>query len=121
MRLSVEECRTFGALGAVELETGKTHFIPDKPVHQLWYDDSTYMATREYFDGKKIEMETSRIQRFSMDGELLETLGGVGNHIDGSKEQKMVCGRSSISGISGRCAALSEGRDHSCGGAGIIQ
>lgn len=92
MRLSVEECRTFGALGAVELETGKTHFIPDKPVHQLWYDDSTYMATRQYFDGKKIEMETSRIQRFSMDGELLETLGGVGNHIDGSKDRKWFVG-----------------------------
>ena len=83
---------TFGALGCVELNTGKTHFIPDKPVHQLWYDDTTYMATRQYFDGKRIEMETSRIQRFSMDGETLETLGGVGNHIDGSKNRQWFVG-----------------------------
>ena len=74
------------------LNTGKTHFIPDKPVHQLWYDDTTYMATRQYFDGKRIEMETSRIQRFSMDGETLETLGGVGNHIDGSKNRQWLWG-----------------------------
>ena len=92
MRLSVKECPTFGALGCVELNTGKTHFIPDKPVHQLWYDDTTYMATRQYFDGKRIEMETSRIQRFSMDGETLETLGGVGNHIDGSKNRQWFVG-----------------------------
>lgn len=92
MRLSVEECRVFGALGAIELLTGNTHFIPDKPVHQLWYDDTTYMATRQYFDGTKIEMESSRIQRFSMDGEWIETLGGVGNHIDGSPDRKWFVG-----------------------------
>lgn len=64
MRLSVANCPVFGALGCIDLETGKTHVIPDKPVHQLWFDDDTYMATRQYYDGSKIEMETSRIQRF---------------------------------------------------------
>lgn len=52
---------------------------PDKPVHQLWFDDDTYMATRQYYDGSKIEMETSRIQRFTPNGECIETLGGIGN------------------------------------------
>lgn len=92
MRLSVEECKTFGALGAIELESGKTHFIPDKPVHQLWYDDTSYMATRQYFDGNRIEMESSRIQHFSMDGQVMETLGGVGNHIDGAKNREWFVG-----------------------------
>lgn len=91
MRLSVEECKVFGALGAVDIETGETHVIPDKPVHQLWYDDDSYMATRQYFSDH-IEMETSRIMRFSKDGEELEILGGVGNHIDGSPDRKWFVG-----------------------------
>lgn len=92
MRLSVENCPVFGALGCIDIETGKTHVIPDKPVHQLWFDDDSYMATRQYHDGKKIEMETSRIQRFSVDGECLETLGGIGNHIDGSPDRAYFTG-----------------------------
>ena len=64
--------------GCIDLDTGKTHVIPDKPVHQLRFDDDTYMATRQYYDGSKIEMETSRIQRFTPNGECIETLGGIG-------------------------------------------
>lgn len=92
MRLSVANCPVFGALGCIDLETGKTHVIPDKPVHQLWFDDDTYMATRQYYDGSKIEMETSRIQRFTPDGECIETLGGIGNHIDGSPDRSYFVG-----------------------------
>ncbi len=92
MRLSVDNCPVFGALGCIDLETGKTHVIKDKPVHQLWFDDDTYMATRQYYDGQKIEMETSRIQRFTPDGECLETLGGIGNHIDGSPDRQWFTG-----------------------------
>lgn len=91
MRLSVNECKIFGALGAVDIESGKTHVIPDKPVHQLWYDDETYMATRQYYSDH-IEMETSRIMRFSKDGVEMEILGGVGNHIDGSPDRKWFAG-----------------------------
>lgn len=92
MRLGVPECKIFGALGEVDLDTGKTHLILDKPVHQLWFDDNSYMATRQYHNGERIEMETSRIQRFSLDGETLETLGGVGNHIDGSPDRQWFVG-----------------------------
>lgn len=91
MRLSVEECPKFGALGAIDLLSGEGHFIPDKPVHQLWFDDETYMATRQYFSDH-IEMESSWIGRFSKDGEELETLGGVGNHIDGSPDRQWFVG-----------------------------
>lgn len=92
MRLSVEECKVFGALGAIDLDTHKTHFIPDKPVHQLWFDDDSYMATHQVHNGEIIEMESSRIQRFSKDGEVLETLGGNGNHIDGSSDRQWFVG-----------------------------
>ena len=92
MRLSVENCPVFGALGCIELATGKTHVIRDKPVHQLWFDDDSYMATRQYYDGTRIEMETSRIQRFLPDGTCLETLGGIGNHIDGSPDRSLFVG-----------------------------
>ena len=92
MRLSVENCPVFGALGCIEITTGKTWVIPDKPVHQLWFDDDTYMATRQYYDGEKIEMASSRIQRFLPDGTCLETLGGIGNHIDGSPDRQWFVG-----------------------------
>lgn len=91
MRLSVEECKIFGALGEIDLDTHTPHLIPDKPVHQLWFDDNTYLATRQYYSDH-IEMETSRIRRFSLDGEELETLGGVGNHIDGSPDRQWFVG-----------------------------
>ncbi len=92
MRLGVPECPVFGALGCIDLDTGKTHIIPDKPVHQLWYDDNTYMATRQFNRGKIIEMETSYIARFSKDGEELEVLGGISNHMDGSPDRKFFAG-----------------------------
>ena len=92
MRLGVKECPVFGALGCIDLDTKKTHMIADKPVHQLWFDDDTYMATRQFNQGRHIEMETSYIARFSKDGEELEVLGGISNHMDGSFDRKYFAG-----------------------------
>ena len=66
--------------------------IADKPVHQLWFDDDTYMATRQFNQGRHIEMGTSYIARFSKDGEELEVLGGISNHMDGSFDRKYFAG-----------------------------
>lgn len=92
MRLSAADCPVFGALGCIDLDTGKTHIIPDKPVHQLWFDDDTYMATRQFNHGRHIEMETSYIARFSKDGEELEILGGISNHIDSDRNRRYFAG-----------------------------
>ncbi|MBO7402950.1 MAG: patatin family protein [Lachnospiraceae bacterium] len=104
MRISVPECPVFGALGCVDLDTGKTHLIPDKPVHQLWFDDDTYMATKQfcsYVDGNKhIEMETSYLARFTKDGEELEVLGGIANHMDGSPDRSLFVGDRCYPGFS---------------------
>lgn len=92
MRLGVSDCPVFGALGCIDLKTHKSHVIPDKPVHQLWFDDETYMATRQFNQGRHIEMETSYIARFSKDGEELEVLGGISNHMDGSPDRRYFAG-----------------------------
>ncbi len=92
MRLGVPECRVFGALGCIDLDTHRAHIIPDKPVHQLWYDDDTYMATRQFYNNGIIEMETSYIARFSKDGREIEVLGGISNHMDGNKARTMFAG-----------------------------
>lgn len=92
MRIGAPECPVFGALGCVDIESGKTYMIKDKPVHQLWYDDESYMATRQFANGRQIEMETSYIARFSKDGEEIEVLGGIGNHIDGSPDRTLFAG-----------------------------
>ena len=100
MRLSVPECPVFGALGCIDIESGTSHLIKDKPVHQLWYDDDTYMATRQFHNGEKIEMDTSYIARFSKDGKELEILGGIGNHIDGSPDRRFFTGDRCYPGFS---------------------
>ena len=92
MRIGVPECKVFGALGCVDLDTYKLHLIPDKPVHQLWYDDDTYMATRQFYRNGIIEMDTSYIARFTKDGEELEVLGGISNHMDGNHDRTMFAG-----------------------------
>ena len=66
--------------------------IPDKPVHQLWYDDDTYMATRQFANSKEIEMNTSYIARFTKSGEEVEVLGGICNHIDGNRDRTLFAG-----------------------------
>lgn len=92
MRIGVKECPVFGALGCVDIALGKTYMIADKPVHQLWYDDETYMATRQFENNGHIEMATSYIARFSKTGEEIEVLGGIGNHIDGNTERNLFAG-----------------------------
>lgn len=92
MRLGVKDCPVFGALGCVDIATGKTYMIPDKPVHQLWYDDDTYMATRQFANGREIEMDSSYIARFSKSGEEIEVLGGISNHMDGNRDRTMFAG-----------------------------
>lgn len=92
MRIGVKECPVFGALGCLDIASGKTYMIPDKPVHQLWYDNETYMATRQFEKNGYIEMETSYIARFSKSGEEIEVLGGIANHIDGNKERSLFAG-----------------------------
>jgi hypothetical protein len=94
MRLSVEECKLFGALGCVDLRTGEKFLIPDKPVHQLWFDDDTYMAVYQYHDGERFHMDKSRINRYAKDGKIVETLGGIGNHVDGSPDRMWFAGDS---------------------------
>lgn len=88
MRLSVEECKILGALACYNLKTGEKFLIPDKPIHQLWYDDDSYMAVYHYHDGRRVVKEASRINRYGRDGQLIEPLGGIGNHIDGSPDRK---------------------------------
>ena len=92
MRMGVPNCPTFGALGCMDLATRKTHLISDKPVHQLWFDNDTYMATRQFEIDGRIDMATSYIARFSKDGEELEVLGGIGNHIDGNADRTLFAG-----------------------------
>ncbi len=92
MRLSIEESPVFGGLGYINLKTGKTYLMRDKPVHQLWYDSDTYMATRQFYRNGRIECESSYIARFAPDGTELEVLGGIGNHIDGSTDRQYFAG-----------------------------
>lgn len=92
MRMGVPDCPVFGALGCIDLKTRKTYLIPDKPVHQLWYDNDTYMATRQFSIDGRIDMATSYIARFSKEGEELEVLGGIGNHIDGNFDRTLFAG-----------------------------
>jgi hypothetical protein len=86
IRFALAECLT---LFAVDLTTGKRTLFPYKPLHQLWYDDETYVgvAGASSDPGDKRE-----IARWQPDGTRLETLvssedgTGIGNHIDMSPD-----------------------------------
>jgi hypothetical protein len=77
-----------------DIDTKKFSMIADKPVHQLWFDDDTYMAVYQYHDGQRWHMDKSRINRYSKTGEILEVLGGIGNHVDGSPDRNYFTGDS---------------------------
>jgi hypothetical protein len=97
MRIAVEDAG--GALlGCYDMENGKYCFIPNKPVHQLWYDDDSYMAVYQLHDGTRWVMEASRINRYSVTGEVMEVLGGIGNHIDGTPDRRYLVGDSNYPG-----------------------
>ncbi len=77
-----------------DIADGTYHLIPNKPVHQLWFDNDTYMAVYQYHDGTRWHMDKSRINRYSKDGEIIEVLGGIGNHVDGSPDRQYFTGDS---------------------------
>lgn len=95
MRIGVSDvnCKGGALLGGYDIQTGVFSFIPNKPVHQLWYDNESYMAITLLQDGTPWEY-ASRIDRYSIGGEILENLGGVGNHIDGSPCREFFVGES---------------------------
>jgi hypothetical protein len=88
IRLNLEECLT---LFAIDLGSGEKTLFPYKPLHQLWYDDETYVgvAGASSDPGDKRE-----IARWQPDGTRLETLvssddgSGIGNHIDISPDRR---------------------------------
>jgi hypothetical protein len=85
----------YGALlGCFDIETQTFRFMPNKPVHQLWYDDFSYMAVYQRFSDGKWDSGASVINRYSIEGKIIETLGGVGNHIDGSPDRMLFVGDS---------------------------
>jgi len=75
-------------LGCRDLKTDEYFFIPNKPIHQLWYDDDSYMAMAQPHDGDRFFMEASRMNRYAVTGEIIEALGGIGNHMDGSPDRR---------------------------------
>jgi hypothetical protein len=62
-----------------DLNTGRFYIIPNKPLHQLWYDNDTIFAVNALRGTGKSDMN---IYRFDLIGNSLELLGGRGNHID---------------------------------------
>jgi hypothetical protein len=85
-------------LGCYDMADDKFYFIPNKPVHQLWYDDDSYMAVYQLQEDGKWISAASRINRYSLTGEVLENLGGVGNHVDGTPDRRYFAGDSMYPG-----------------------
>ncbi len=76
VRIDAEECET---LVSSDLDAGDLVLTPNKPLHQLWFDDETYLAVDRH--------DTGNIFRYTRDGEKLELLAGRGNHIAASPDR----------------------------------
>jgi hypothetical protein len=70
-----------------DLKTGRFYIIPNKPLHQLWYDNDTIFAVNALRGTGKVDRN---IYRFDLSGNSLELLGGRGNHIDISPDGKLL-------------------------------
>lgn len=90
MRAGVNEIKD-AALVCYNIPEDSFDIILIKPIHQLWYDDNTYIACFQYNNGNWVS-ERCRINRYTTDGKIVENLGGVGNHVDISHNREWVLG-----------------------------
>lgn len=56
----------------------------DRPLHQLWYDNDTYIAV----DRRGQRVNENRIVHFKQDGTVIDVLAGPGNHYDISPDRQ---------------------------------
>ncbi|MFO7956501.1 MAG: hypothetical protein R6X33_05335 [Candidatus Brocadiia bacterium] len=75
-RWDLEECK---AIISCDPGGGNWKIIPDKPLHQLWFDEETYVA---------VYRETGHIHRYAQDGTKLGLLAGPANHFDVSPDKQ---------------------------------
>ncbi|TVR53220.1 MAG: hypothetical protein EA426_18065 [Spirochaetaceae bacterium] len=78
VRIDAQEYET---IVSTDLHGGDPVLTPKKPLHQLWYDDDTYMAVDRHDSGN--------IFRYARSGEKLELLAGPGNHIAASPDRSL--------------------------------
>ncbi|OQB15597.1 MAG: hypothetical protein BWY15_00309 [Firmicutes bacterium ADurb.Bin193] len=60
--------------------------FPTKPLHQQWYDDTTIFAHE--VDWENGEYPMYKAKRWDLDGNYIETIAGVGNHMGISFDRK---------------------------------
>ncbi len=76
-RWDLAECES---IICTDITGGHKVLFPQKPLHQLWYDEATYYAVDRY--------ATRHIYRWAQDGTRLDLLAGPGNHIDMSADRQ---------------------------------
>lgn len=77
-RWALKECKAIISCG---VGGGEWKIIPDKPLHQIWFDAETYAA---------VYRQTGHIHRYAQDGTRREMLAGPGNHFDISPDREWI-------------------------------
>ncbi|WP_105615442.1 TolB family protein [Vallitalea okinawensis] len=79
IRLVLEECKV---IVTKDLSKNEHFIIPNKPLHQLWFDDNTIIAVN------KNDKSDRKIYQYDLTGNQIRLLAGKGNHIDLSPDKK---------------------------------
>lgn len=61
--------------------------VHKKPVHQIWYDDESFLATYDDRTDPERRLGRQQMNRYSLDGERIEYIAGLGNHVDVSPDR----------------------------------
>ena len=75
-----------GVLLSFDMDGGNMVIFPERPLHQIWFDNNTYIAV----DQRGEQTEPIEIVQFEQDGTLIDILAGVGNHIDISPDREWI-------------------------------
>ena len=70
-----------------DMEGGDIRIVHKKPVHQIWFDEESYLATYDDRTDPDRKLGKQQMYRYSLDGEILEYIAGLGNHVDASPDR----------------------------------
>lgn len=86
--MSMWSSQEYRVIASWDMNGEDIRIVHKKPVHQIWYDDASYIATYDDKTDPERRLGKQQMYRYSLDGERLEYLAGLGNHVDGSPDRE---------------------------------
>jgi hypothetical protein len=86
--MSMWGLKEYRVIASWDMDGQNIRIVHKKPVHQIWYDDESYLATYDDRTDPDRKNGKQQMYRYSQDGKPLEYIAGLGNHVDGSPDRE---------------------------------